>query len=204
MLCLLLKDWHCFKINYCNLPFPEICRSQFHFLISLVSSCYQTAKIPLRTSLRNKQKFRCERACETNKYLMNKKAYWIKNHCHFKGLYKTSCYKTKSNFSQFLYSNLLLYECFFSFLIQAFVKSEKLIRLHHPAFIIYENGENLKILIEIFREKLIISNVILTAWNLKFFFCSPTMMAGIERPPFVNLWIRPWLILKTPLNIGKR
>ena len=38
------------------------------------------------------------------------------------------------------------------FLIQAFVKSEKLIRLHHPAFIIYENGENLKILTEIFRE----------------------------------------------------
>ena len=182
MLCLLLKDWHCFKINYCNLPFPEICRSQFHFLISLVSSCYQTAKIPLRTSLRNKQKFRCERACETNKYLMNKKACWIKNHCHFKGLYKTTCYKTKSNFSQFLYSKLL----------------------HHPAFIIYENGENLKILTEIFREKLIVSNVILTSWNLKFFFCSLTMMAGIEHPPFVNLWIRPWLILKTPINIGKR
>ena len=38
------------------------------------------------------------------------------------------------------------------FLIQTFVKSEKLIRLHHPAFIIYENGEYLKILTEIFRE----------------------------------------------------
>ena len=98
------------------MPFPEIYRSQFHFLIFLVSSWYQRAKIPLRTSLRNKQEFRWERACETNKYLMNKKAYWIKNHCHFKWLYKTSCYKTKSNFSQFLYSNLLLYECFFSFL----------------------------------------------------------------------------------------
>ena len=35
------------------------------------------------------------------------------------------------------------------------------IRFHWETFIIYKNGENLKILIEIFRQKLIVSNVIL-------------------------------------------
>ena len=33
--------------------------------------------------------------------------------------------------------------------------------LHLQAFIVYKNGENLKMLIEIFRQKLIVSNVIL-------------------------------------------
>ena len=47
------------------------------------------------------------------------------------------------------------------------------IRLHWQAFIVYENGENLKILIEIFRQKLIASNVILAFLDHlkpKFFF----------------------------------
>ena len=35
------------------------------------------------------------------------------------------------------------------------------IRFHRQAFIVYNNGENLKILIEIFRQKLIVSNIIL-------------------------------------------
>ena len=38
---------------------------------------------------------------------------------------------------------------------------QKLIRFHRQAFIIYKNGENLKILIEIFVQEVIASNVIL-------------------------------------------
>ena len=39
---------------------------------------------------------------------------------------------------------------FFSFLIKPFLNFEKLIRFHWQAFIVYKNGENLKMLIEIF------------------------------------------------------
>ena len=122
MLCLLLKDWHCFKINIviCHSQKFTVPSSTFRYFL-----CHPHIK---------EQKFRCERACETNKYLMNKKAYWIKNHCHFKWLYKTSCYKTKSNFSQFLYSNLLLYECFFSFLNTSVCKIWKVDKTSSSSF----------------------------------------------------------------------
>ena len=84
--------------------------------------------------------------------LRNKKN-WVK------GLYKTTCYKTKSIFfSVFLFSSTAV-SVFFSFLIKAFVNFEKLIRFHRQAFIVYKNGENLKILIKIFRQKLIVCNV---------------------------------------------
>ena len=33
--------------------------------------------------------------------------------CHIKGLYKTTCYKTNSNSSQFYFSHWLLHKCFF-------------------------------------------------------------------------------------------
>ena len=79
------------------------------------------------------------------------------NNYHVKGLYKTTCYKTKSNFSQFFFFYRLLHKCFFSFLIKAFANFEKLIRFHWQA----KNGENLKKLIEIFCQKLIASNIIL-------------------------------------------
>ena len=45
--------------------------------------------------------------------------------------------------------------------MKAFVNFEKLIRFYRQAFIIYKNGENLKILKEIFSQKFIVSNVIL-------------------------------------------
>ena len=80
-----------------------------------------------------------------NEYIVDKKRYWRRKNYHFKGLYKTTCYKTKSNFSQFCYSHWLLHEGFFSFLIKAFVKSENLIRFHHQAFIISKHREKLKI-----------------------------------------------------------
>ena len=47
------------------------------------------------------------------------------------------------------------------------------IRFHYQAFTIYENAENLKILIEIFLQKLIVSNVVsafLDHLNPKLFF----------------------------------
>ena len=42
-------------------------------------------------------------------------------------------------------------------MIKAFVSFEKLIKFHWQAFIVYKNGENLKILIELFRQNLIVS-----------------------------------------------
>ena len=51
-------------------------------------------------------------------------------------------------------------KCFFSFLIKAFANFEKLIRFYRQVFIVYKNAENLKILIEIFCPKLLVSNVI--------------------------------------------
>ena len=80
---------------------------------------------------------------------------------HIKGLYKTTCSNTKSNFSQFFFSHWRLHKCFFSFLIKALANFEKLVRFHWQAFIVYKNGENLKTLIEIFYQKRIVSNVIL-------------------------------------------
>ena len=71
------------------------------------------------------QKLRSERVYKRNEYIVDKKTYWRRENYYFKGLYKTTCYKTKSNFSQFCYSHWLLHEGFFSFLIKVFVKSEK-------------------------------------------------------------------------------
>ena len=138
VLCSLLNDWDSFWNKYCNLPFLAICCSL----------------IPLWYFLRHpdikKQKLGYEWACETKNI-----------NYHIKELYKSTCYKTKSNFPQFFFSHWLLHKYFFSFLIKAFTNFEKLIRFHWQAFIAYQTGENLKTLIEIFCQKLIVSNVIL-------------------------------------------
>ena len=139
MSCSLLNDWNYFWNKYCNLPFLAICRSLLALLVFLASSWYQKAKIGLRMSWQNKK-------------MIN---------YHIKGLYQTTCYKTKSNFSQFFFSHF--YCCisvFFSFLIKAFGNFEKLVRFYWQAFIVYKNRKKLNILIEIFRQKLIVSNVI--------------------------------------------
>ena len=125
---LLINDSIYYWYKYCNLPFLAISRSHLPFW------CF------LRHPDIKKLQLRCEWACE----IQNKFNYEIK------GLYKTTCYKTRSNFSQFFFSYWLLHECFFSFLIKAFLIFEKLIRFHWQAFTLYKNGENLKILIEIF------------------------------------------------------
>ena len=156
VLCSLLNDWNYIWNKYCNLPFLAICPSLLPLLIILASSWYQKAKIGLRMSLQNKK-------------MIN---------YHIKGLYKSTCYKTKSNFSEFFFSHWLLHKCFFSFLIKAFVNFKILIRFHWQAFIIYKNGENLKMLIEIFCQKPTVSNAILTfLYHLK----PKIFFVGIER-----------------------
>ena len=127
--------------------FLAICRS-VPLLIFLASSWYQKAKIGLQMSLRSKKMINYD----------------------FKGLYKTTCYKTKSNFSQFFFSDWLLHKCFFSFLIKAFTDFGKLIRFHWQASIVYKNGENLKILMQVFCQKLIVSNVILALFYFSLLF----------------------------------
>ena len=137
LLCSLLNDRNYFWNKYCHLPLLAICL--LPLLIFLASCWYQKAKTGLRMSLQNKK---------------------LINH-HIKGLYKTTCYKTKSNFPQFFFSHWLMHKCFFSFLVKVFENFAKLIRFHWQAFIVYKNGENLKMLIEIFCQKSIVSNVIL-------------------------------------------
>ena len=101
------------------MPFPGICRSQFAFLIFLGHPDIK------------KWKLRYKRACKKSKYLVKKKSIGEKMiNYQFK---RTSLNKVQ--LSRFFYSHWLLSEDFFSFLIKAFVKSEKLIRFHHQASI---------------------------------------------------------------------
>ena len=104
----------------------------------------------------------------------------------FKGLYKTNCYKTNSNFCQFSFLIDCCMSVFFSFLIKAFVNFEKLIRFHRQAFVVHKNEENLKIVMEIFLQKLLVSNVFLAfSDHLKpklIFVRQPVV--DIERLPF--------------------
>ena len=134
--------------------FLAICRSLLPLLIFLVSSWCQIAKIGLRMTLQNKKMI---------------------NH-PIKGLYKTTYYQNFQIFWVFLFS-LTAAQVFFSFHIKAFANFEKLMRFHWQAFIVYKNGENLKILIKIFFRKLIVCNVILAFLDhLKpkiFFFSRP-------------------------------
>ena len=126
---------------------------------------------------------------------------------HIKDFYKTTCFKTTSNFSQYFFSHLLLHKCFFSSLIKAFSNFEKLIKFHWQTFIVNNNGENLKIMIEIFCQKLIVSDVILAFLDHlkpKIFFVNHggRQRAPLPPPPFQNLWIRPSVISKyVPKNL---
>ena len=133
MLSSLLKDWNYFWNKYCNVLFVAICRSQFPLLIFLASSWHQKTKIALWTSLKNKKK-----SCE-QKDLLKKK--WLI--AIFKGFIKQPVKLKKNlNFLSFFFFHWLLDDCFFSFLIKAFVNLEKLVRFHRQALIIYKNGEN--------------------------------------------------------------
>ena len=127
------------------------------------------------------------------------------NNYHIKGLCKTTSYKIKSNFSQFFFFHWCLHNYFFSFLIKAFANFEKLIRFHWQAFVLNKNGENLKMLIEIFCQKLIVSNVILAFLDIlkpNIFFVGQLWWPKYSANPFQNLWIRSW-ILKSHFKLYK-
>ena len=132
LICSLLNNWNYFWNRCCNLPFP--------------SSPFDISCVILISKSKN---------WAANDLVKQKNGY------HIKEFYKTTFYKTKCNFSQLFFSHWLLHKHFFSFLVKAFANFEKLIRFHWQACIVYKNGENLKMLIEIFCQKLIVFNVIL-------------------------------------------
>ena len=139
VLCSLLNDWNYFWNKYCNLPFLSIRGSPYFPFAFLVSSWEQKVKIGQRMSLQNK-----------NMIIII-----------LKGFIKQLVIKQSQFFPQFLFSHWLLYVCFSSFFIKAFANFKKLIRFYWQAFILYKNGESFKILIEIFRQKRIVSDIIL-------------------------------------------
>ena len=101
------------------------------------------------------------------------------------------------------FSHWLLHKCFFSFLIKAFSNFQNLIRLHWLACTVYKNGENLRILIEIFCQKLIVFNIILVFLDYlkpKNFFVGPPWWPTYSATPFQNLWIRPCLAFSWKLQ----
>ena len=90
-----------------------------------------------------------------------------------------------------LYIFFFIHRISFTFcLIKAFIKSETFVGLDRQAFITCKNRENVKIRMQIFRQKLVDSNVILAFLDHlkpKTFFVS---RACYRTPhPFVNLWI---------------
>ena len=93
-------------------------------------------------------------------YHVNKKTYRKKKRRFLKDFIKQPVTKSSPTFSNF---SILIDCCMsaFSFLIKTFLKSEKCIKFHHQAFIICKNGENLKILMEIFCENFNNCNVVL-------------------------------------------
>ena len=102
------------------------------------------SEITLRTSLRNKK------SCE-EKYLLKKK--WLI--IILKGFIKHSVIGQNPTLLFFFLSFIgLLYECF-PLLIKVSVDFEKLIRFRRQAFIVDKNVENLKILKEMFGQKLV-------------------------------------------------
>ena len=115
VLCSLVNDWNYFWNEYCNLPFLAIFRSQLPLFL-------------LRHPDIKEQKLGCEWACEIKKKIIN---------CHInhiKGLYKTNCYKTKSNISQFSFPHWLLHKCFFLFLYQCVCKFWKIFKISSTNF----------------------------------------------------------------------
>ena len=81
------------------------------------------------------------------------------------GFIKQPVIEQGPTFLSFSFLNDCCMSIFFSFLIKVFAGFEKLIRFYRQAFIVYKNGENLKMLIEMFCQKLVVSNVILAFLN---------------------------------------
>ena len=87
---------------------------------------------------------------------------WVKTINHnFKGLYKMTCDKANSTFSQYFYTYWALRVWpFFLFPYKSVCKILKIDKISSSAFIICENEQNLKTLIEIFCQNCIDLNVI--------------------------------------------
>ena len=87
-------------------------------------------------------------------------------------------------------------------LLKAFVKFKNLIRFHHQVFIICKNGQSLKMLIEVIRQK-IVSNVILVfLYHLKprIFFVGQPWWPTESVPLFQNIRIRPGMPISSLLK----
>ena len=106
--------------------------------------------------------------------------------CHFKGLYEILLKNKVLLSSIFLFSFTALWVLFL-FSYKSVSKFWKTDNISSASFhYIYKSEENLKILEEILRQKLIVSNVILTIWNLKF--SSSSNNGGRHRaPPFFKI-----------------
>ena len=91
--------------RYCNLPFPAP-RSDISCVILISKSKYWAANELAKQKMINYR---------------------------IKGLYKKTCCKAKSNFSQSFFSHWLLHKCFIFFLIKTFANFEKMIRFHWQA-----------------------------------------------------------------------
>ena len=135
--------------------------------------------------------------CAANELEKKKKSYY------FKGLHKTTCYKTKSIFSQFFFSHLPLHEWFFFFPYQIVCKFWKIDKI--SSYMTME--KNWKYWnMEILCQKIIVSNIILAFLDdLKpkmFFFMKPwwsTYSAASPHHPFPNIWIHActwWTVAK--------
>ena len=153
------------------MPFLTIYRSQLALFIILTSSWYKKAKIALRMCLRNNKKMINPLSDNHTKWWNTRKQFVgnLSTSClnvfdHFvklalKGLmiilkgYKTTCCKTKSNFSKFFFPHWLLVTVS-SLFFKAFVDFQKLTRYYRQAFIIYKNGEKLRTLTETFCQNL--------------------------------------------------
>ena len=113
--------------------------------------------------------------------------------------------------------SFLIYCCisvFFSFLIKAFANFEKLIWFHWQAFIVYKTGENVKVRIEIFCQKLIVSNVVSAFLDWNVIFSSSANNGGRHRAPilfkisrsasahclwsciYLFIWVKYWFYIK--------
>ena len=95
---------------------------------------------------------------------------------------------------------------FLSFPIKLYVNLEKLIRFHRQAFIMYENGENLKILKEMFCQKLwslTLFWLFQTISSLKFYWSGNHVGRHRGLPVFQNPWIRSCQHWCFPLHVSK-
>ena len=118
---------------------------------------------------------------------------------HIKGLYKTTCYKTKSNFSQFSF----LIDCcmsVFLFPYENVCNFWEIDKIHQQAFFVYKIGKNLETLIEMFCQKL---KFLMLFWpfktisNLKFSSLAnmeplPPFLKSLDPPRIMVQWFR-WI-----------